>query len=58
MRITMQDVNVAIDYFIDHAIRYEELRDAQPYESPAYWHYHDCAINLHEAARSLMPRGS
>ena len=53
--VKQTDVDKAIDYFIAHAIRYEELRDAQAYESLLYWHYHDCAVNLHESAAALMP---
>jgi hypothetical protein len=53
--ITQRDVDVAINYFIDHAIAFEELRDAQVWESPLYWHYHDAAINLHLSAEALMP---
>lgn len=54
--VTQNDVNKAIDYFIENAVRYEELRDSLPFESEAYWAAHDAAINLHLSAEALMPR--
>lgn len=52
------EVEREIDRCIAIALRHEERRDRQPFESAAYWAAHDKAIAWHMRAAKLMPRGS
>jgi hypothetical protein len=55
---TQAEVDAAIDRYIEKAIKSEERRDAQVWESVEYWKHHDIAVKWHEKARQLMPKGS
>ena len=54
---TQAQVDRLIDQRIAKAIRAEERRDDQQYESAEYWKHHDRAIYWHNLAESLMPKG-
>jgi len=56
--MTQATVDFQIKQLIDLASTWEAKRDAEEYESRLYWLYHDRAVAMHEAARSLMPAGS
>lgn len=55
---TQEKVDAAIAQFEQRAEHFEAKRDAQPFETPAYWRYHDQAVKFREKARELMPAGS
>lgn len=55
---TQDEVEKEIDRLIGIALQYEACRDASEYESAEYWKHHDNAIQYHEKARKLMPKGS
>lgn len=54
LAITQQQVDKEIERLIHLAIRKEDMRDKQVYESPSYWKFHDQAIRYHLWADSLM----
>ncbi len=53
---TQSEVDQLIDLCINEAKDYEAKRDAQEHESKRYWFYHDCAIEWHRLAESMMPK--
>lgn len=55
---TQIEVSREIDRLIDLAIKAEDRRNDQQWESKEFWRLHDLAIKYHERARKLMSRGS
>jgi hypothetical protein len=53
---TQAQVDAEIRKRIAKAIAFEWKRDAQTYESPTYWKYHDKAIEQHLKVEALMPQ--
>ena len=55
---TQTDVDAEIRRHMANAAEAEARRDADAWESTEYWRHHDDAMEHHERARLLMPRGS
>lgn len=53
---TQAEVDAAINFFIAKAIKEEEKRDRQDYESASYWLHHDKAVKWHNKAEALMAK--
>lgn len=53
---TQAEVDAEIDRLIALAIKAEERRDKQVWESAEYWKHHDVAIKWHLRAEALMPK--
>ncbi len=52
---TQAQVNEAMKGLMEHALRAEERRDRERFESPEYWKHHDVAQGWYRKAEALMP---